>query len=88
MNGRTRRRGREKDKAAPAEADLCLSRSGRERRCLRIAAAAGIIVMLFMSFAFEVIFMSKEMPMRIIARIHNDFPQNLGFHGKAGLLIP
>ena len=32
--------------------------------------------------------MSKEMPMRIIARIHNDFPQNLGFHGKAGLLIP
>ena len=35
---------------------LCLSRSGRERRCLRIAAAAGIIVMLFMSFAFEVIF--------------------------------
>ena len=56
MNGRTRRRGREKDKAAPAEADLCLSRSGRERRCLRIAAAAGIIVMLFMSFAFEVIF--------------------------------
>ena len=33
--------------------------------------------------------MSKEMPMRIIARIHNDFfLKILGFHGKAGLLIP
>ena len=49
-------RGAKRIRAAPAEADLCLSRSGRERRCLRIAAAAGIIVMLFMSFAFEVIF--------------------------------
>ena len=46
--------GAKRIRAAPAEADLCLSRSGRERRCLRIAA--GIIVMLFMSFAFEVIF--------------------------------
>ena len=48
--------GAKRIRAAPADADLCLSRSGRERRCLRIAAAAGIIVMLFMSFAFEVIF--------------------------------
>lgn len=47
--------GAKRIRAAPAEADR-LSRSGRERRCLRIAAAAGIIVMLFMSFAFEVIF--------------------------------
>ena len=46
--------GAKRIRAAPA--DLSLSRSGRERRCLRIAAAAGIIVMLFMSFAFEVIF--------------------------------
>lgn len=48
--------GAKRMRAAPAEADLSLNRSGRERRCLLIAAAAGIIVMLFMSFAFEVIF--------------------------------
>ena len=48
--------GAKRIRAAPAEADLSLSRSGRERRCLRIAAA-GIIDMLFMSFAFEVIFL-------------------------------
>ena len=47
--------GAKRIRAAPAEADL--SRTGRERRCLRIAAAAGIIDMLFMSFAFEVIFL-------------------------------
>ena len=48
--------GAKRIRAAPAEADLCLSRSGRERRCLRIAPAAVIIVLIFMSFAFEVIF--------------------------------
>ena len=78
--------GAKRIRAALTEADLCLSRSGRERRCLRIAAAAGIIVMLFMSFAFEVIFMSKEMPMRIIARIHNDFSSKFGIPRQSGLV--
>ena len=48
--------GAKRIRAAPAEADLCLSRSGRERRCLRIAAAACVIAMLYMSFGFVVIF--------------------------------